>query len=67
MIALLRRLLRVGPTPDTAWSDVAIAAFLTTPPAPMQEIRPPQASNDDPLNVLREGLERELRAVALIR
>ena len=45
----------------------AARAFLDTPPAPVEEIRPPQASNDDPLNVLREGLERELRAAGLIR
>ncbi|WP_267359786.1 MULTISPECIES: hypothetical protein [unclassified Methylobacterium] len=67
MIAFLRRLLRLASVPDPTWSDEAIAAFLTTPTAPMQEIRPPQASNDDPLSSLRQGLERELRVAGLIR
>ncbi len=66
MIALLRRLLRLDLILDMTQANEA-GAFLGAPPAPMQEIRPSQASNDDPLRILHEAVERELRVAGLIR
>lgn len=66
MLMLLHCLLRLAPAPHTARSNEA-HTFLTISTAPMQELHPPQASNDDPLRILHETVERDLQRAGLIR
>ncbi len=40
---------------------------LDTRPAPMRPLHPPQAINDNPLDVIHEAVERELRARGHLR
>ncbi|MGU3665121.1 hypothetical protein ACLBX9_13150 [Methylobacterium sp. A49B] len=45
---------------------VEARAVFDTPLAPMPEIQPSNAGNDDPLRTLHDAVERELRVANLI-
>lgn len=60
--ATLRSLVARTPAREAS-STPTILPGLDTRPAPMRPLRPPAATNDDdPLQAIREAVERELRA-----
>lgn len=48
-------------------SAPTILPGLDTRPAPMRPLRPPAATNDNPLRAIHEAVERELRAGGHLR
>jgi hypothetical protein len=68
--AAAREALRVLALRREAPPDAAtprIPPVLDTRPGPMAPLRPPAATNDNPLQALQEAVERDLRASGHLR
>ena len=61
------RSLAARPPVREAPSTPTILPGLDTRPAPMRPLRPPAATNDNPLQAIHEAVERDLRASGHLR